>query len=122
MSGSLKILVKFPTRERGHKFINVLSEYINKCQDRHLVKYLISYDSNDPTMTSPVIEGLVKSFPLVDLTFVRGESKNKIHACNRDVNEYQGEWDIIVLGSDDMLPQVHGWDFIIRQEMIKNFP
>lgn len=121
-SNQLKILVKFPTRSRGHKFINVLSEYINKSQDKSRVKYLISYDSDDPTMTAPVIEGLIKAFPFVNMTFARGESKNKIHACNRDVNDYKEDWDIIVLGSDDMLPQVHGWDFTIRQEMMKNFP
>lgn len=117
----LKILVKFPTRNRGHKFVSVLSEYINKSTDNTLVKYLISYDSDDISMNAAISE-LIKAFPLIDITFVRGESKNKIHACNRDVNEYSGDWDIIALGSDDMLPQIKGWDFVIREEMIKNFP
>ncbi|PCJ57935.1 MAG: hypothetical protein COA65_08730 [Rhodospirillaceae bacterium] len=54
-------------------------------------------------------------------TIIGGTSNNKIHACNRDIEKGK-DWDIIVLISDDMIPQIDGWDEIIRQAMTKYYP
>ena len=41
-----------------------------------------------------------------------GNSKSKIDAVNRDLENYH-DWDIVLLASDDMIPQVKGYDRII---------
>jgi hypothetical protein len=53
---------------------------------------------------------------------VIGLSKSKIDAVNRDINEYKKHWDIVLLASDDMIPQIKGYDNIIRDNMMFNYP
>jgi hypothetical protein len=43
----------------------------------------------------------------------------KIAAYNEPV---PGDWDILVVTSDDMIPQVEGWDLRIIADMEKHFP
>lgn len=47
---------------------------------------------------------------------------SKIQACNANMSEIDWEWDIVVLVSDDMIPQVKGWDDVIRNHMLAKFP
>jgi hypothetical protein len=72
-------------------------------------------------------------FPLPELkgnhTIIVGNSKNKIDAINRDVNEFTTlcDWDIIVNMSDDMIFTVKGFDDIIRRyfdnlDQVLHFP
>jgi hypothetical protein len=49
-------------------------------------------------------------------------NKTKIEACNANMNEVDWEWDIVVLVSDDMIPQLKGWDDVIRNYMLSKFP
>jgi hypothetical protein len=49
-------------------------------------------------------------------------NKSKIEACNANMHEIPYEWDIVVLVSDDMIPQVEGWDATIRNHMLAYFP
>jgi hypothetical protein len=44
-------------------------------------------------------------------------NKSKIQACNANMNEIDWQWDIVVLVSDDMIPQVQGWDDAMRNHM-----
>jgi hypothetical protein len=46
-----------------------------------------------------------------------GQNKSKIEACNANMNQINWEWDIVVLVSDDMLPQIQGYDDAIRNHM-----
>lgn len=114
----MKILVKFPTKSRPHQFLKVLSLLVEKSTDKDNIRYLISYDKDDITMTDEVIKEAMKIAPKIALW--GGHSNNKIHACNRNIEKEAG-WDIIVLMSDDMIPQVEGWDEIIRQAMTKYY-
>lgn len=115
----MKILVKFPTRSRGEKFKAVLQRYLDTCADHKNTAFLISYDLDDETMNDDIFNCFLS---YKNVLFVGGTSKNKIHACNRDVNEYNGHWDIVMLASDDMIPQVKGWDKIVRQAMLSEYP
>lgn len=115
----LKLLVKFPTRERGQKFLSTLKGYIDKATDNENIIYLISIDSNDLSM-SDTVQQTAKSYHN-NVVFFTGNSKSKVHACNRDIHFVNG-WHILVLGSDDMICQVQGWDDILREEMNTNFP
>lgn len=114
-----KILVKFPTRSRPDKFLHILSECIRLSKSEH-TNYLITYDDDDSSMTSSVLDK-AKSFLPGKVQTIGGVSKSKIDACNRDLDAYQ-DWNIIVLLSDDMVPQVEGWDSIIIENMGKYYP
>lgn len=50
------------------------------------------------------------------------ETKGKIAACNSRIEDYEGEWDILILISDDMIPKVEGWDEIIIDDMQTHYP
>ena len=115
----LKILVKFPTRERPEQFLKVLNLLNEKATDRDNITYLISFDKDDPTMTSEITTKAQNA--IEHLALFTGTSNNKIHACNRDI-VWLRKWDIVVLMSDDMIPQIEGWDEIIRQAMTKYYP
>ena len=69
-------------------------------------------------MNTPEVIEKLKNFKNLD--FVFGESLNKIDAVNRDIVD--GDWDIILLASDDMIPEQLGYDDIIRNNMKKYFP
>ena len=51
-----------------------------------------------------------------------GQNTSKIEACNADMGAVDYPWDIVVLVSDDMIPQVSGWDDVIRNHMNSRFP
>lgn len=116
----MNILVKYPTRQRPELFLKVLSEYVNKAKDNSKIIYLISYDDDDETMTETVKQRAA-ALP-ANIQLKGGNSKSKIDACNRDINEFLFAWDIILLVSDDMHVQVEGWDQIIRDDMHNHFP
>lgn len=112
----MNILVKFPTRSRPEKFIYVLGKYISMSMTGN-VRYLVSIDKDDPTMTSDV----VYKARGMGAEVISGMSDCKIHACNRDM-EQSGDWDILVLASDDMIPMKAGWDSYIRAAFGMYFP
>lgn len=115
----MKILIKFPTKGRKHKFLNTFKKYYDLCSDIDSVKFLISIDSDDDEMTSNDTLEILKSFKNTEVSI--GLSVSKIHAVNRDIIS-DGNWDIILLASDDMIPQVKGYDKIIIENMINNYP
>lgn len=102
----MKLLIKYTTRSRRSNFLRGYDSIIKNVtsQDYHV---LISVDKDDACMFPlPVLQG--------NHTFVVGESKNKINAINRDVNEFDYDWDILVNMSDDMVFTQAGFDNIIR--------
>lgn len=97
----------------------MFSKYVKTATDKNNIEFLISYDKDDYHMTDEVIRKAVSLHKNVKA--LKGISLGKIDACNRDI-EHAGEWDIIVLASDDMIPNSIGWDDIIRNSMNQNFP
>lgn len=115
----LKILVKFPTRSRADKFLSTLKGYIDNASDNENIIYLISIDANDSTMTESVQQSAKALHK--NVVIFTGVSRGKVHACNRDVHHVKN-FDILILGSDDMICVQQGWDNIIRHEMNEHFP
>lgn len=115
----MKILVKFPTRGRYHKFIQVLRMLHEKASDKDSIQYIISIDNDDATM--PYEPEIIDTLGISQIAIKRGVSNNKIHACNRDM-DLALPFDIAILMSDDMIPQVDGWDDIIREAMTRYYP
>ena len=52
----------------------------------------------------------------------RSPNKTKIEACNANMSEIDWDWQIVVLVSDDMIPQLKGWDDVIRNHMLARYP
>lgn len=115
----MKILIKFPTRSRKNKFFNTLEKYHNLCDNINNVKFLISIDEDDFEMNNP--DTIEKLNNLKNTEVYIGNSFSKIHAINRDVIS-DDSWDIILLASDDMIPQVNGYDKIIIDKMKLMYP
>ena len=115
----MKLLVKFPTRNRKDKFFKVFKKYQNLCEDLDNTYFLITLDNDDEDMSSSEVNDIFNTFKNVKVVY--GNSDSKIHAINRDI-ELVGDWDIILLASDDMTPKVKGYDNIIRNKMKEYYP
>lgn len=119
---SLKILIKFPTRNRPDKFFKVLDQYIEYAKDKKNIAFLISCDIDDHSMNNQsIIQKLEEYKKNVKLLYYFGNNKTKVQAINADISKTSG-WDIILLASDDMIPIENGYDEVIRNDMQRNFP
>jgi len=116
-----RLLVKFPTRGRPEKFFKVFDRYYRGCADRSRVKFLITVDCDDESMRSESVVKQLRAYE--NITVCYGHSKSKIEAVNADMHVVSpDEYDIILLASDDMVPEVKGYDRRIREEMAKTYP
>jgi hypothetical protein len=117
----MKILVKFPSRERSIKFARVIDGYITHANDTNNIKFLITIDDDCPNHHhyKLICESIKQKG--VDIECISGKSESKIHAINRDMDK-SGDWDILLLASDDMICTCTNWDFYLRTEMERNFP
>lgn len=114
----MKLLIKFPTRSRTHKFLNVLKKYKDYSTDDNTF-FLITMDSDDKEMNSDFVRDILDSYK--NLKYVYGDSPSKVAAINRDI-ELIEDWDILLLASDDMVPQKKGYDSIIIEKMKEFYP
>ena len=115
----MNILIKFPTRGRPEKFMKAFKAYINLASNKTMMTFLISMDHDDTTATPEFIETVRGMHPNVHVYL--GLSNNKIHAVNRDM-EKAPPFDILLLASDDMVPEVQAYDDTIRNTMALHFP
>jgi hypothetical protein len=113
----MKILFKYPTRGRPLKFFRSLDRYYELMTGSNF-EFVISIDGDDETMNNHEVTSLLSRYQ--NLSFIVGNSKNKIEAINADLSGK--DFDILVLVSDDMIPEINGFDDIIRAEMEKNYP
>ena len=116
----MKLFIKFPTRGRKGKFLSTLQKYHDLCKDIDNTVFLISLDEDDSEMNNDEVLNIISKYKNTDV--VIGNSKSKIDAVNRDIREYKNHWDIVLLASDDMIPQINGYDEIIRHNMLFNYP
>ena len=112
----VRFCFKYASRERPEQFMVTLDRYVSLLSNKHDYHFVISMDSNDGTMNNDRIKEYLKTKrKQVQLEYYYGESKNKIEAINRDM--IAPTFNILVLVSDDMIPQVQGYDDII----VRNF-
>jgi hypothetical protein len=114
----MKLLIKFPTRGRPEKFFEVLDMYYSFLSDIDKTIFQITIDEDDTLMNNNNVIDKLKNYK--NLFYNIGISKTKIHAVNRDI--IVGDWDILLLASDDMIPIKNGYDDIIRKYMIDKYP
>jgi hypothetical protein len=117
------ILLKYPTRQRQLKFFENLINYLDKASGKHQIRVIVSMDTDDVQMNTQEVRDALDSLSeedLFDIRYFYGESLGKIHAINRDIGSHN--WDIVVCTADDMEPVEDGWDDIIVQDMMREFP
>lgn len=117
----MRILLKCPTRSRPARVLKTLSAYVRLATRPDLLGVAVSCDADDPTMANPS-ELQNALAPCAWSRIFYGNNPNKIAACNANMNEIDWDWDIVVLVSDDMMPQVRGYDETIRTQMTSRFP
>lgn len=113
-----KILIQFPTRERPKKFFEYLTCYVDLLENKEDFLIHVSCDTDDITMNNARVKERVFHYPNTIITF--NDNKTKIEAVNAGVSER--DFNIIILASDDMIPQVKGYDTIIRNAFKEHFP
>jgi hypothetical protein len=109
------LLIKFPSRERPEQLCKALDLYVRLLDEPQNVRFMFTFDSDDPSL--PKYLEYVKAVTLgkgISYEISVDKSSSKVHAINRDM-EASGEWEFLLLASDDMLPEVQGYDTRIRQ-------
>lgn len=117
----MRILLKCPTRSRPQRVLKTLGAYVRLAARPDLLGVALSCDVDDPTMTNTEELRRVLA-PCAWSRIFYGHNTTKIQACNANMNEVDWEWDIVVLVSDDMVPQQRGYDETIRSQMSTRFP
>lgn len=115
----MRILIKLPSRSRPDKLLEVTVKYVEFAEDMDNIKILINMDDDDPTFTGSLRLSLTSIHS--NITVIGGSSTSKIHAINRDM-PHPSTFDIVLLASDDMIPQIKGYDRIIRDKMKEFYP
>lgn len=113
------LLIKFPTRNRRDRFFEVLDLYRSRLSGKHDVQFLITCDEDDPEMNRPDVRERLDATHNLKYRF--GQSKTKIEAVNADM-DLAGDWNTLLLASDDMIPVADGYDDIIVSDMERLFP
>ena len=115
----MKLLIKFPTRNRIDKFFKSLDLYYSMCDDINNIVFMITLDTDDKLMNNQVVINKLKTYK--NLLYFFGSSSGKISAVNRDMENFN-EWDILLLASDDMIPIHQGYDTVIVEKMKELYP
>ena len=120
----MRILLKCPTRSRPQKIMTTLAAYMKLASQPSLLGVAISCDTNDETMSRNLVHEELHRI-LSKTAWHRiftSPNNSKIEACNANIHEVNWEWDVVLLVSDDMIPQIRGWDDVIRNHMLARFP
>lgn len=115
----MKILVQWPTRNRPERFFKALRRY-QELRKTDTVHFHIVIDEDDREMRKKENQDILRMWG--NLSFEIIEPSGKIGAINHGVTDFAKHYDIIVLASDDMIPQVAGWDKRIIEDMSTYFP
>lgn len=120
----MRILLKVPTRSRPAQVLKTLEAYMRLANHPEHMGVAISCDEDDTTMNKDMIRSEIKQRVRTAewWRIYYSGNRTKIQACNANMNEIDYAWDIVVLVSDDMIPQVKGYDDVIRNYMIANHP
>lgn len=114
----MKLLIKFPTRNRPAKFIKILKVYHSLLDDKN-TKFIISCDNDDETMNNDGIKEFVNDLIDVNIELHFNDNKSKIEAVNANMENI--DFDIVLLASDDMIPVSQGFDTIIKNKMTEHY-
>lgn len=120
----MRILLKCPTRGRPQRVLSTLAKYITLANHPEQIGVAVSCDDSDPTMSRNLVQEELHRVlaPTAWHRIFVGPNETKIQACNANLSDIEWQWDIVVLVSDDMIPQLQGYDDVIRTHMGARFP
>jgi len=120
----MRILLKCPTRSRPKKVVETLQAYMRLAGNLNQMGVALSCDNDDATMNNDAIRNEIYRVlgPCEWKRIYYNDTKSKIEACNVNMTEIDYPWDIVVLVSDDMIPQIRNYDMILRNHMKARFP
>lgn len=114
-------MLKCPTRSRPKKVTATLSSYVRLANHPEHLGIAVSCDEDDASMRNVFeLDSMIKRCAWSRIFY--SPNRSKIQACNANMDEVDWNWDIVVLVSDDMIPQIKGYDDIIRNHMKSRFP
>ena len=116
---TLKFVIKYPTRGRPSQFIRQMQTYRSMLSRKHPVRFVISIDEDDRFMKSKEMDNYFRRQK--DCQVFVGQSKGKIEAVNADFDKL-GNYDVLILASDDMIPTTRHYDLVIADLMKEHFP
>lgn len=117
----MRILLKCPTRSRPQKVLDCLRRYVSLAAHPEQIGIAVSCDEDDASMRAPTdLEKVLAKCEWSRIFY--GPNTSKIQACNANMGEIDYPWDIVVLVSDDMIPQIRGYDDVLRNHMRASFP
>lgn len=116
----MNILVKFPTRGRPQQFLNTLLAWLEKVSGRHPMQVVVTLDVDDMSMQTHGVREVLDSIPEVGYRY--GIHGTKVEAINADMDLADPGWELLVLASDDMVPECDGWDDVMASDMCTQFP
>lgn len=119
---SKHLLLNWPTRQRPSKFMKNLDEYLTLASAEHHITFVVSMDNDDLLCNNQHFRKFLDTSKSenVDVIYSYGESLGKVAAINRGVPTTP--WDIVISTADDMEAAEQGWDDIIVQDMLREFP
>ena len=124
----MRFLVQFPTRGRPEQAAKCYRVWLERLSGKHEVSFRFQTDRDDPTVnqTATAIMEVDTAFracrKACDVHGWGGSPRTKVQAINSLMPAVIRDFDIIILASDDMWPEVMGFDEIIAREMELNFP
>jgi hypothetical protein len=115
-------LFKYPTRGRPKLFTKTFDTWQELLSKEHSYKFVVNMDKSDPSMNNTRIKRFLESKS--NTLYFYSNNRNKVQAINSEMNHIMNSIDfsILVLVSDDMIPQMPSYDDIIYQNFQKHFP
>lgn len=114
----MRILLKCPTRGRREKFLETIRTWVSKTHRVEALGIAVSLDTDDASMADFTEADLP---PVAWKRVFRSPNKTKIQACNANMNEIDWDWEVVILVSDDMVPEVEWYDERLRDVMPETF-
>ena len=115
----MKFVIKYPTRGRPQQFLKQIPAYRALLSGEHSVRFVISIDEDDPLMVNEEMGNYLRG--QADCQVFVGRSKSKVEAINADFDKL-GDYDVLILASDDMIPTTQHYDVVLADLMTKHFP
>ena len=112
-------MVKLPSRGRPEKLLKALDSIVDNIQDKENTFISLTLDTDDNTVNNEEFISRVRTRD-AKVSIEWGLSTSKINAVNRSIPDI--DWNVIVIGSDDIFFNIYGFDSIIRAEMTTHFP
>ncbi len=122
----MRIAVNLPTRNRLQRAADALGSMLALESGLHEVRYAVAQDADDadaPECVRRILDAAEHYPGAMDRIVFREipTGLGKIHACNAGTPPHS-EWDVLVMGSDDMRCVLPGWDDVVARDMEESWP